>query len=77
MDSINLKESTYSILANIDKAIGQPHRLGLLELVSRGPKSVDTLAKESRMSFANTSQHWQRLKDTINDQICLSFVKYY
>ncbi len=62
MNSIDLKENTYPILADIAKAIGHPHRLELLELVAQGPKSVDTLAKEARMSFANTSQHLQRLK---------------
>ncbi len=62
MNSISLKETSYSILADIAKAIGHPHRLELLELVAQGPKSVDTLAREARMSFANTSQHLQRLK---------------
>ncbi len=31
-------------------------------MVAQGPKSVDTLAKEARMNFANASQHLQRLK---------------
>ncbi len=62
MDSRNLKETIYPILSDIAKAIGHPHRLELLELVAQGPKNVDTLAKEARMSFANTSQHLQRLK---------------
>ncbi|MCF6352594.1 MAG: metalloregulator ArsR/SmtB family transcription factor [Cyclobacteriaceae bacterium] len=63
MKSILLKETSFSIIANIAKGIGHPHRLELLELVSQGPKSVETLTKEARMSFANTSQHLQRLKN--------------
>ncbi len=62
MKSIHLKEISFSIIANIAKGIGHPHRLELLELVSQGSKSVEALAKEARMSFANTSQHLQRLK---------------
>jgi DNA-binding transcriptional ArsR family regulator len=62
MKSVNLKERAYPAIANIAKALGHPHRLELLELIGQGPKSVDQLAKEARMSFANTSQHLQRLK---------------
>jgi len=50
MNSTSLKKDSYPILADIAKAIGHPHRLELLELVAQGPKSVDTLAKEARMS---------------------------
>ncbi len=62
MDSIDFKENSYQLIANIAKALGNAHRLELLELVSNGPKSVEELAKEARLSFANASQHLQILK---------------
>ena len=62
MKSVDLKESAYPAIADIAKALGHPHRLELLELIAQGPKSVEQLANEARMSFANTSQHLQRLK---------------
>jgi rhodanese-related sulfurtransferase/DNA-binding transcriptional ArsR family regulator len=62
MNSIDFKENSYVLIANIAKALGNAHRLELLELVSNGPKSVEGLAKEARLSFANASQHLQILK---------------
>jgi rhodanese-related sulfurtransferase/DNA-binding transcriptional ArsR family regulator len=62
MNSIDFKENSYVLIANIAKALGNAHRLELLELVSNGPKSVEELAKEARLSFANASQHLQKLK---------------
>ncbi|MCF6222622.1 MAG: metalloregulator ArsR/SmtB family transcription factor [Flavobacteriaceae bacterium] len=62
MHHVDFKENSYRLIANIAKALGNAHRLELLELVSNGPKNVEELAKEARLSFANTSQHLQILK---------------
>lgn len=43
------------------KALANPHRLELLELLAQAPRSVDQLARASGMSTANASQHLQAL----------------
>src|SRR5687768_16649337 len=53
------KDRLYGQLARIGKALGNPHRLELLELLAQGERSVDALATESGLSLANASQHLQ------------------
>jgi rhodanese-related sulfurtransferase/DNA-binding HxlR family transcriptional regulator len=43
------------------KALANPHRLELLELLAQAPRSVDQLACASGLSTANASQHLQAL----------------
>ena len=62
MTKNELKDRGYDIIGQIAKAMGHAHRLELLELLGNGPKSVIKLAREARMSVANTSQHLQKLK---------------
>lgn len=57
------KDLIYEQFARIGKAISSPKRLELLELISQGGKTVETLAKETGLSFANTSRHLQVLKE--------------
>lgn len=49
--------------ARIAKAIANPHRLELVDLLAQGERSVEELAKESVLSIANASQHLQALRD--------------
>jgi rhodanese-related sulfurtransferase len=56
------KEQLYSLFAQIAKAMANPHRLELLDLLAQAPRTVEELAQEAHMSVANTSQHLQRLK---------------
>lgn len=49
--------------ARIAKAIANPHRLELVDLLAQGERSVEELAKESEMSIANASQHLLALRD--------------
>lgn len=49
--------------ARIAKAIANPHRLELVDLLAQGERSVEELAKESALSIANASQHLQALRD--------------
>ena len=56
------KDAIYEQFARIGKAVSSPKRLELLDLLCQGEKSVETLAKESGLSVANTSQHLQTLK---------------
>jgi rhodanese-related sulfurtransferase len=56
------KENLYQLFAQIGNALANPHRLELLDLLAQAPRTVEELAQETRLSFANTSQHLQRLK---------------
>jgi rhodanese-related sulfurtransferase/DNA-binding transcriptional ArsR family regulator len=58
------KDRLYAQLARVGKAIGNPHRLELLELLAQGERTVDSLASETGMSLANTSQHLQALRQS-------------
>jgi rhodanese-related sulfurtransferase/DNA-binding transcriptional ArsR family regulator len=56
------KDRLYAEFARVGKAIGNPRRLELLELLAQGERTVDSLASETGMSVANTSQHLQALR---------------
>ena len=58
------KDRLYAQFARVGKAIGNPHRLELLELLAQGERTVDSLASETGMSLANTSQHLQALRQS-------------
>ncbi|WHH60006.1 metalloregulator ArsR/SmtB family transcription factor [Petroclostridium sp. X23] len=60
-ESRNFKDSTYTQLARIGKAIASPKRLEILDILTQGTKTVDAIARETEMSVANTSQHLQTL----------------
>jgi len=59
-----LKESLHQHFADIGQALGSPKRLELLELLNQCEKSVETLATNTSMSIANTSQHLQILRNS-------------
>lgn len=44
------------------KALGNPHRLEILDLLAQGPVSVEYIAEQTRMPVANASQHLQVLR---------------
>lgn len=56
------KEQLYTLFAQVSQALGNPHRLELLDLLVQAPRTVEELAREADLSVANTSQHLQRLK---------------
>lgn len=56
------KDNIYSELAKITKALGNPHRMEIIDLLAQGPFSVEQIANETEMSIANASQHLQTLK---------------
>src|SRR5258705_9597051 len=62
MSSGNPKRALYIQFAGVAKAIGNEHRLELLELVAQGERSVEALAVRSELSIANASQHLQHLR---------------
>src|SRR5262245_51268708 len=57
------KDRLYGQFARIGKALGNPHRLELLELLAQGERTVDALATQSGLTMANASQHLQALRE--------------
>ena len=55
------KASLFESIALMGKAFASPRRLELLDLLAQGPRTVDQLARASRQSVANASQHLQAL----------------
>ena len=56
------KDRLYGQFARIGKALSNPHRLEILELLAQSERTVDSLATEIGLSLANTSQHLQVLR---------------
>lgn len=52
----------YEQIARVGKAVASPHRLELLDLLSQGARTVESLADAGGMPMANASQHLQVLR---------------
>ena len=55
------KDQLYEELARVGQALGNGHRLEIIDLLCQGERNVDELAVEARLSLANASQHLQIL----------------
>jgi len=62
MEKRTFKNKVYQQLANIVKAMSNPHRLEILELLAQGQFSVAEIAEETDITGANASQHLQVLR---------------
>ena len=62
MSSKNVKALLFGEFARVSKALGSGNRLELLEFLAQGERSVDTLARLSGLSVANTSRHLEVLR---------------
>jgi rhodanese-related sulfurtransferase len=60
--SRKFKSAVYEQLARVGKAVSNPARLELLDLLSQGPRTVEALAREANLGVANTSQHLKALR---------------
>ena len=56
------KDQLFEQFARIGKALANPHRLELLDLLAQGERTVESLAQETDMSVASTSRHLQTLR---------------
>lgn len=56
------KSALYEQFARISRAMANPHRLELLDLLTQGERTVEDLARETALSVANASQHLQTLR---------------
>ena len=62
MNKREFKNKVYDELAKITKALANPHRLEIIELLAQGDYSVEQISVQTDLSLANTSQHLQVLK---------------
>lgn len=63
MDIKSFKKSVYAEMADVTKALGNPNRLEILDLLAQGSCSVEYIADHTNLSVANASQHLQVLKN--------------
>lgn len=62
MNKRDFKTKVYEELAKITKALANPHRLEIIELLAQGEFSVEQIADQTNLSIANASQHLQVLR---------------
>jgi rhodanese-related sulfurtransferase/DNA-binding transcriptional ArsR family regulator len=58
----DFKNRLYGQFARVGKALSNPHRIEILELLAQSERTVDSLAGDIGLSLANTSQHLQTLR---------------
>lgn len=56
------KDQMYEQFARIVRAMANPHRLELIDLLAQGERTVEELAHQASLSVANASQHLQTLR---------------
>lgn len=56
------KSALFHQFARVAKALGQVHRLEIVEALAQGERGVEALARATGLSVANTSQHLQQLR---------------
>ncbi|NQU64326.1 MAG: metalloregulator ArsR/SmtB family transcription factor [SAR324 cluster bacterium] len=61
MSTENFKHQLFDQFARIGKSLGSGPRLEMLEHLAQGERNVESLAKVSGFSIANTSQHLRQL----------------
>ena len=63
MKGRKFKDAMYNGFAKLLKAISNPSRLEIIEMLSQGEKSVESIAQTTSLTIANASQHLQVLKN--------------
>lgn len=62
MGGREFKDAVYEQLARVAAAFGSPKRVELIDLLAQGERDVESLARETGLTIANTSRHLQVLK---------------
>lgn len=62
MELQHLKKSVYKEMSELTKALGNPNRLEIMDLLAQGSAPVEYIAEHTGLTVANTSQHLQSLK---------------
>ncbi|WP_159518578.1 ArsR/SmtB family transcription factor [Sunxiuqinia indica] len=63
MQGREFKDAMYDGLAKLMKALANPARLEIIEMLAQGEKSVEGIVQATSLTFANASQHLQVLKN--------------
>ena len=63
MKGREFKDAIYDGLSKMLKALANPLRLEIIEMLSQGEKSVEGVVQVTGMTFANASQHLQVMKN--------------
>lgn len=63
MKDREFKNAIFDGLSKLLKAISNPYRLEIIEILSQGEKSVEGIVLATGMSIANASQHLQVMKN--------------
>jgi rhodanese-related sulfurtransferase/DNA-binding transcriptional ArsR family regulator len=64
MNNRDFKDIMYDGLSKLLKALANPSRLEIIEMLSQGEKSVETIVQNTGLTIANASQHLQVLKNS-------------
>ena len=56
------KRILFNHFARLGRALASPARLEMLDLLAQGEKTVDMLAKQTRLTVKNTSAHLRTLR---------------
>ena len=62
MNKREFKDKVYDELARLTKALANPHRLEIIELLAQGDYPVEQISAQTGLPIANASQHLQVLK---------------
>lgn len=63
MKEREFKNAIFDGLSKLLKALSNPYRLEIIEILSQGEKSVEGIVQATGMSIANASQHLQVMKN--------------
>ncbi|MDP2336575.1 MAG: metalloregulator ArsR/SmtB family transcription factor [Bacteroidota bacterium] len=63
MKGRDFKDAMYDGLTKLLKALSNPLRLEIIEMLSQGEKSVEGIVQSTNLTIANASQHLQVLKN--------------
>jgi rhodanese-related sulfurtransferase len=64
MHGRDFKDALFEQFARIAAAFASPKRIEIIDVLAQGERNVETLARETSLSVANTSRHLQILKTT-------------
>jgi rhodanese-related sulfurtransferase len=64
MNGREFKDAMYNGLARMLKALANPNRLEIIEMLAQGEKTVEGIVQATSLSFANASQHLQVLRNS-------------
>lgn len=64
MNHRDFKTALNEQFARIAKAVANPHRIEILDILAQGERNVEEIAKEASLTIGNASQHLQGLRES-------------